>query len=88
MSFKGIKHLPKTQLLPQVTIKTKLHQSIVFLISFILIKTGYTIAKGKEMYFAHIKMVFKIREIHTKSDKNTLSSIVYHQIEIFNSCTE
>jgi hypothetical protein len=77
MSFKGIKHVPKTQLLPQVAIKTNLHQSIVVLTGCILIKTGYTIVEGKETYFAQIKIVFKLREIHTKSDKNTLSSIVY-----------
>jgi hypothetical protein len=47
MSFKGIKHVPKPQLLPQVAIKTNLHQSIVVLIGCILIKTGYTIVEGK-----------------------------------------
>jgi hypothetical protein len=77
MSFKGIKHVPKTKLLPWVAIKTNLHQSMFFLTCCILINIGYTIVEGKETYFAKIKTIFKKRELHTKSNKNTLSSILY-----------
>jgi hypothetical protein len=49
------------QLLPQVAIKTNLHQALTVFTGCISIKTSYTITEGNEMYFAQIKTAFKIR---------------------------
>ena len=60
ISFQDIKHVSKTQLLPQAAIRTNIHQALAIFIGCISIKTSYMIAEGTEMYFAQIKTTFKI----------------------------
>jgi hypothetical protein len=64
-------------LFPQVAIKTNLHQSIVVITGCILIKTSYTVAEGKEMYFAQIKIVFKIRNTYEFGHKHTVINSIF-----------
>jgi hypothetical protein len=77
ISFQDIKHVPKTQLLPHVAIKTNLHQSIVVIKGCTLINTSYTIVEGKEMYFTQIKTAFKIRNTYEFGHKHTVINNIF-----------